>query len=419
MAGPVKSEPLLIISGGGTPEMNAINHLDNVRWVESLWQGRGPVWSLVADGKDTTPDAARLADVTPDDVEWWLQYLVLRTDGVLHFENSRTPALYDAATTNALQRWIHGPGKKLKSGTTLNIYVTDHGDRLDDQSEIVLWGESINADAFARELDRLPKGVGVRLIMAQCYSGGFTETVGHLLERERSACGFFSTLPDRLASGCRPDPEAVDYHEYTTSFFENLLGKSRLRPDSASGRPAESYRAAHFRASAELQTIDVPTMSSEWFTSAANPLPSDADAIRSAYVNLPTQPPLGPAEVTLVATMAEALNDVTDRLEAELLLRFPEVLYPYAPGAPGRLMSLRPKIERFLRLSPLLEEWLILANRLGQIESAAMASEIASARYQRRQRLAALASSQGFNRRTLPEAAWRRLIECEMKPVSL
>ncbi|RMF13364.1 MAG: hypothetical protein D6761_11260, partial [Candidatus Dadabacteria bacterium] len=88
--GHAANPPLLILSGGGRALDNGFNHLWNVRRVETFWRQTrgGPVWSLVADGRDPAPDAAVVAPYGPEDGRWWLQVLAMRTDGALQFVNS-------------------------------------------------------------------------------------------------------------------------------------------------------------------------------------------------------------------------------------------------------------------------------------------------------------------------------------------
>ncbi len=332
--------PLLIISGGGGPPDNAINHLHNVQWVEQLWTGRGRVWSLVADGTDPTPDAARAVPPTADGVDYWLQRLLIGSWPILEFVNSTSRSLHGPATINALQQWVAGEGATLAAGTVLNVYVTDHGTRNDKESEIVLWGENIGAAEFARVLNGLPEGVGVRLIMAQCYSGGFVDTVHRLLDQGRTACGFFSTLPDRLAAGCRYDPAGAAYNEFTTAFFEQLFGVRRIGAADVedSGESVASYAAAFANLGQSLETIDIPNRSADWMS------------IQGELEPTWTVDPSNPDELPTMAVdpVAGRLDELDLAIAEDLLVRFPWLMYPYQDGFTALYDTNRARIKAFI-----------------------------------------------------------------------
>jgi hypothetical protein len=317
------AEPLLIISGGGSPSDNAINHLENVRWLETLWSSWGPVWSLVADGKDPAPDAARPATLDPTAA--FVQRLVMGTPEALEFVNTDARSLIGPATRAGLAGWVAVTGATLGPGSMLNIYVTDHGVREEGESRIVLWGDTIGPAELAAALDRLPAGVGVRFVMAQCYSGGFVDTVAALRSAGRPACGFFSTLPTRVASGCRLDPAAADWAEYSTAFFEAASGTARSATRRAP-RQVRRWIDAHRHAVQTLDTVDVPIASSEALqVDAVDQLP---DPLAAWWQDRAASAP----ELSAYVAAAEALAAHEDALLADLLNQFPWLEYPFAPA---------------------------------------------------------------------------------------
>lgn len=335
----VAVEPLLIIAGGGQPADNAINHLENVRWVESIWAPWGPVWSLVADGLDPAPDAARPADLDPTAA--LVQRLVMGTPDALEFVDSTARSLVGPATGAGLAVWVAATGATLGPGAMLTVYVTDHGIREDGASRIVLWGESIGPAELAAALDRLPAGVGIRFVMAQCHSGGFVEAVAQLRSAGRPACGFFSTLPSRVAAGCRLDPAAAGWVEYTTAFFEAAAGRARTA-DRRAPRPALRWIDAHRHAATTLDTVDVPITSNEALqVGAVDQLP---EPLASWWADRAPKSKL----LSAYAGAAEELSTLEGDLLADLLLRFPWLEYPFAPAFARRWPGEREAVAAFI-----------------------------------------------------------------------
>ncbi len=393
------SEPLLILSGGGSPSDNAINHLENVRWLEALWSSWGPVWSLVADGKDPSPDAARPAALDPTAA--FVQRLVMGTPEALEFVNSTARSLIGPATRSGLTGWVAVTGATLGPGTMLNVYVTDHGVREEGESRIVLWGETLGPGELAATLDRLPPGVGVRFVMAQCYSGGFADTVAALRAAGRPACGFFSTLPTRVAAGCRLDPAAANWSEYSTVFFEAAAGTARGKVRRAP-QQVRRWIDAHRHAARVLDTVDVPITSSEALQVAAVDQLPDPLATWWQDQAAPSQ------DMSSYVAAAEELAVQENDLLADLLNRFPWLEYPFAPAFTHQWSSARGAIAAFVEAHSGTAERrrreAVLAARWAKVE----ASEKADAKRLRKQWAAAAAGG------VSPDPA---LLGCEEAPL--
>lgn len=370
------AEPLLILSGGGSPADNAANHLENVRWLETLWAPWGPVWSLVADGTNPAPDAARPS--TADPTAAFVQRVIMGTPETLEFVDSTARSIVGPATRAGLIDWVAVTGATLGPGAMLNVYVTDHGVREDGESRIVLWGDTIGPADLAVALDRLPSGVGVRFVMAQCYSGGFVDTVARLRAAGRQACGFFSTLPTRVAAGCRLDPEDTDWAEYTTAFFEPAAGVARS-PRRKPPPKAMTWAEAHRHAVRTLPTVDVPVRSSEMSAVASRddlPAPLDDEWRGRA------RPLTGSAALT---EALDKLQAIEERLAADLLLRFPWLEYPFSPSFAVRWANERGAIGTYLAAQPDAAAYAAALAEVARRQRAVEAAERAEARILRRQ----------------------------------
>ncbi len=138
-----------------------------------------------------------------------------------------------------------------------------------------LWKSTdMSVTEWTEKLDELSPDVPVVAVMVQCYSGGFGNFIfkkgnpaNGLAEHPR--CGFFSTVPDRVAAGCTPNINEADYREYSSYFFEALCGESRtgqsvMSPDyDQDGRT--SFLEAHAYTVLTARTIDIPVRTTDIF----------------------------------------------------------------------------------------------------------------------------------------------------------
>jgi hypothetical protein len=76
----------------------------------------------------------------------------------------------------------------LDSDDFLFIYTTDHGGlQSGDDVYINLWGETMNDDEFATEVDKVSAG-SISVVMEQCYSGGFVSDLSASGRTIATAC---------------------------------------------------------------------------------------------------------------------------------------------------------------------------------------------------------------------------------------
>ncbi|WP_437222758.1 hypothetical protein SH661x_002932 [Planctomicrobium sp. SH661] len=136
-----------------------------------------------------------------------------------------------------------------------------------------LWnGTDLSVTEWTEKLDQLPTDVPVVAVMVQCFSGGFGNFVfkggnpaNGLAEHPR--CGFFSTVPDRIAAGCTPNVNEAEYREYSSYFFEALCGESRIGesvvlPDYDQDGQT-SFLEAHAYTVLNADTIDIPVRTAD------------------------------------------------------------------------------------------------------------------------------------------------------------
>ena len=195
----------------------------------------------------------------------------------LSYRNHEVPNVRGPIQPRSIKSGLDEIAERLQSGDRLIIYVTAHGSpgpgKEPMNTAITCWKkESLSMKKFSEWLDRLPSGVPVVLVMAQCYCGGFANAMfaggdpNNGLSKAVRA-GFFAQRFDLPAAGCRPDVENDE--EYSSYFWGAFLGRSRT------GKAAEgvdcnsdgriSMEEAHEFAVRASQTIDIPLRSSDMF----------------------------------------------------------------------------------------------------------------------------------------------------------
>jgi len=300
---PAPGVEALLINGGQSKAQNYYSHLLHLRRLTSLLVessvSRERITILSGDGENPEPD---LATVRPDEFPdaWLLEPTKLGNllGPSIRYENSSVEGMYLLpAKLAALETWFQTRGRSLGKNDTLLLYVTDHGtgDRMQKgaESRVVLWGEKISSSELSKLLDRLAPGVRVVMLMSQCFSGGFDRVLYDANDVVRAnTCGFYSTLPHRLAWGCYADArESYEALGHSHRFFDALS-------------PGKSFAAAHERVTVSDATPDVPYRSSQAYlrrllraggssprtASAPTPVGSQPHAIKSGQAAGSEQP---------------------------------------------------------------------------------------------------------------------------------
>ncbi len=243
----------LLLNGGASKALNYASHLEHLEGVLEVLETSGvppaDITIFSSDGEDPRPDLATRAS-SPN-------------TGLTHPRFARQPIRYrntsipgyelEPATKAALETYFAETASRFPAGSTLFLYVTDHGTRGEKgprSNRISLWN---NQDLTVAELEEmlagLPPGVRVVFLMSQCFSGGFA-----FVEMDRGAgaetCGYFSTTPDRLAYGCYPEHRADAGVGHSMRFLDGL-------------RAGLPLAQAHSRVLQTDRTPDVPLRTSD------------------------------------------------------------------------------------------------------------------------------------------------------------
>ncbi len=251
----------LLVSGGKSPSNNMLSHLHHLQdMVESLSLRGIPLERISIFSSDGENPEADLAVRGGLDARLWM------LPDTLAGRYLRRPVLtntvWDAvslrpATLAGLRQWFEEAGRKLDTGDTLLVFVTDHGtDNKEDPANgfIELWKESLSVLEFRALLGSLKPGVRVINLMSQCFSGGFAQAMAPLGDPTPggNVCGFYSTTADRKAYGCYPEGRDRDRIGHAFAFIEAL----RRNP---------TLEAAHLEVLVSDTTPDVPLRTSDLY----------------------------------------------------------------------------------------------------------------------------------------------------------
>ena len=254
----------LLLNGGGTARTNYYSHVLHLgAMYASLTSGGiqpGQIDVLSSDGESIEPDVAVVRSAGGP-YAWLLDGTVLERPlgrPVRFVSAASSKVTFARATRAGLQDWFDETGDQMRSGDTLLLFVTDHGEKgkTPAQNRITLWNrESITVAELGKQLARLPHDVRVVTVMSQCYSGGFAEAAldaGIRAGRPAgTSCGYYSTTADRQAFGCYPDVNGED-DGYAIRFAQGLARSPSLRD-------------AHAETLSTDRTPDVPVRSSDLF----------------------------------------------------------------------------------------------------------------------------------------------------------
>ena len=255
-------------------------------------QGPKQHWIYFADGGDPGEDLQVLAD-KPDRSNAPATELLAslhRRRGEVHVEyrNHRVSEISGPLDPGLIRDGFESLLKAVKPGDRLIVYVTAHGSAGPKEdpfnTTIDCWNErKITARDFTEWLGKVPPDVPVVMVMAQCYCGGFANTIFEGLDQKRGVAprpraGFFAQQHDLPAAGCRPDIEHDE--EFSNYFWGALAGKSRngvpIEGCDIDGDGVVSFAEAYAYAVTAGETIDIPLRTSEVLLRAVSRLTHSA-----------------------------------------------------------------------------------------------------------------------------------------------
>lgn len=353
-----KSLRVLIVGGGPNVKNNQVAIESNVRYLNRLIPSNSNRTILFADGNPQNNTVLFEDDLSKVSLgERLFATLIETKDPVTGIVgNIRKPnlgsKLHGACTRSEVQRVFDDIVQEKADPTQpLMLYFTGHGSRARDinNNHFDMWGkdEILSVKDLAAHINKLPSEMPVTLIMVQCFSGAFANTLfenadptGKPLDRD--IAGFFASVPDRVAAGCTPEINEANYRDFTSYFFAALSGRDRLgrrvsgadynRDGKVGMNEAYCYTLIHD------DSIDVPVCTSDIFLRRFNSV-SDAALFKTPY-----------SEVLSHATEAQraALEGLSSRLGVTGEARLEEV-YQKTFASSGTNFSKRSEMNSALR----------------------------------------------------------------------
>jgi len=271
--------------GGGPPSHNQISLERNVEYFRRVLDGVGLGTArhdvYFGDGGAGNSVQYRLPESDDQRLARALGLIFFNdADADIRYDKVRLPGLVGPSSVANVQAWFDVVGRSLPPGERLVFYFTGHGGpdsanrAAPRNTNLVMPGYpgELTVKQLAGELDKLSTDVDVTLVMVQCYSGGFANVIYNDGDPAKGfsphpRAGFFATIASRTSAGCSPDVSQDDYHEFSTSFFEAILGRTRSglpveKPDY-DGDGRTSFDEAFTHVLLTSNTIDIPTTTSD------------------------------------------------------------------------------------------------------------------------------------------------------------
>ena len=274
---------VMTIGGGYEPAGNQASLEANVLFFQQLVDEQFPRTTrhqvFFADGLDSQADLQVMApkSETASPTIALLETAFSVDQGRLSYRNHQVPNVRGPISPKSIRMGLDEIAESLTDRDRLIVYVTAHGSPGQSKdsmnTSITCWRkQALSMKTFSEWLDRLPSRVPVVLVMAQCYCGGFANSMFAAGNIDNGLAkgvrvGFFAQRFDLPAAGCRPD--IVNDEEYSSYFWGAFMGRSRT------GKIAEgvdcdrngriSFDEAHAFAVRASQTIDIPLKTSDMF----------------------------------------------------------------------------------------------------------------------------------------------------------
>jgi hypothetical protein len=237
------------------------------------------------------------------------------------------PRLDGPAEFTNVQQEVSGLTAGTKTGAPVLLYFTGHGSPVPesnfDNNVFDLWHpDELSVKSLASLLKGFSHDTPITLVMVECFSGAF----GNLLFQngdpkgdlaDLNVCGFFASVPQRMAAGCTPEVNEAEYKDFTGYFFAALTGTDRVgrkitgvdyNHDGKIGmNEAYAYAIIHD------DSIDTPVCTSDTFVRRFIKTP-DADVFKTPFSQVRSW--ATPAQLVALDQLSDELKYTTeDRLQ--------------------------------------------------------------------------------------------------------
>ncbi|MFN7876541.1 MAG: hypothetical protein ACK5PB_14580 [Pirellula sp.] len=271
----------VVIGGGFSRESNQASLEANLIFFQEVLAERGldknRQFYYFADGDDPGEDLQIVAPKQKVEHELFdVMRGIHRQDlEEVEYRNHEVTNVVGRSSPENVKECLEKIATEAVAGDRIVVYITAHGGsgpRKSPRNTTVMgWDRSsFSVSDFSKWLGEIPSDVSCISIMAQCYCGGFADTI---FERgneknglaSRLHVGFFAQQHDLPAAGCRPDIENDE--EFSSYFWGAMVGKSRNGDPfvgaDENGDGKVSFAEAYAFTVVSSRTIDIPLRSSD------------------------------------------------------------------------------------------------------------------------------------------------------------
>lgn len=294
----------LVIGGGPNKQQNQASMEANVLFLTKVLNAKASsdreVIVYFADGDNPDADLQVIAPIPPSDapVRDLLKRLHSRGPALqgrsIEYRNHEVPDVKGSTHVRRLEREVRNIGGRVQPGDRVFLYVTAHGSagpRSNPQNtSIACWSSTLPASQLMDWLDEFPKDIPIISMMAQCYAGGFANTIFDDIEERKTLSdhtriGFYAQQYDLQAAGCRPDIERDE--EFSSYFWGAIYGEmrngTRIQNADLDGDLQVSLEEAFVYTICHGDTIDIPLRGSDVLLRQWSAIP-DYKLARERYV---------------------------------------------------------------------------------------------------------------------------------------
>lgn len=375
------------------------------------------------------------------------------------FYSNTVPGVNGTTRAPELVARLRKEFSKLVPGDRVLFIFYGHGTYNDADvadNALRLWGNTLlTARDLEKMLSEINPTIPVRLILPQCYSGGFARVIHPGAEATRTLvphnrCAFMSVADDRESEGCTPSINIGDFRDYSTYFFAALDGRTRLGQKLSASPDLDangfiSLREAHFYSMANAVSTDLPRSTSEvyleewqpwylrWLGSAHEPENIYSKLAQKVAISN-TLPATGRELIQATSTaykqyntdLVELENERTELKKSIPLLRqnirtevaehWPAVLAPYTYNFYNFLQKDLARAQTFIMRHTNYKDLVKQQDRIRELDTLILASQRKLAQMDKILRLRKLATLlDQFQRmaNTKDQAAYQSLVSCE------
>jgi hypothetical protein len=271
----------VVIGGGFSPESNQASLEANLIFFQDVLAERGLDKSrqfyYFADGDDRGEDLQIVAPKQKVEHELFDIMLGIHRQDLeeVGYRNHEVPNVDGRSSPENVKDCLNRIAAEAIAGDRIVVYVTAHGGsgpRKSPRNTTVMGWErsSFSVSDFSKWLGEIPADVSCISIMAQCYCGGFADTIFDRGNEKnglasRLQVGFFAQQHDLPAAGCRPDIENDE--EFSSYFWGAMVGRSRTGDPFVGVDENEDGKVSFAEAYAftviASRTIDIPLRASD------------------------------------------------------------------------------------------------------------------------------------------------------------